>query len=230
MVVLRQEPMQTVRMDVRVANSAGSMMPGSNLIGRLTTVWQRGIRHSTIAALLLALPIAGCAAPNAGTTPTASITASPVSLTSDCPQPGQPAIQPGASLTLQPNSGPVGTRIAVAVTGLQPDCHLWLGLTVEPCTCETGGVVEAAPRETAGALQWIGVDDAGTVRTIMCLCGVLYAYTLGYPPYPSVTPPAKPGGNVQAYRPSAGDHFYITIAGATIADPPPLYALFTVTN
>jgi hypothetical protein len=133
-------------------------------------------------------------------------------------------------MTLQPASGPVGTQIAVLVTGLQPGCHLWLGLTVEHCTCETGGTVEPAPHETSGALQWVTVDDAGAVRATVCLCGVLYSYTLGYPPYPSVTPPARPGGNVQAYRPRTGDHFYITVAGANIGDPPPLYALFSVSG
>jgi hypothetical protein len=209
-----------------------------NVTGRIPTTRWSGRRLPGLAvALLISSLLAGCAAstranpaPNATATPTTATAPTPFSLTSDCPQTARPPIEPGASLTLHPNRGPVGTHIDVAVTGLQPGCHLWLGLTVEPCTCETGGTVEPAPHETSGALQWVTVDDAGAVRGTVCLCGVLYSYTLGYPPYPSVTPPARPGGNTQAYSPRTGDHFYITMAGATIGDPPPLYALFSVTG
>jgi hypothetical protein len=207
----------------------------------------RRSHHGSLALAALALVVlAACqgapagtratpatAARSPGATATAATVASPTpfSLTSDCPEAGQPAIRPGASLTLQPTSGPVGTQIAVTATGLQPGCHLWLGLNVAPCTCETDGVVERAPRLTDSALQWISVDDAGAVRTTVCLCGGLLIYALGYPPYPSVTPPAMPGSrNVGEYWPHTGDHFFLTIAGATIGDPPPLFALFTVTG
>ncbi|HEV2238369.1 MAG TPA: hypothetical protein VGR57_17040, partial [Ktedonobacterales bacterium] len=150
-------------------------------------------------------------------------------LISDCPAPTLPAIGSGATLTLHPDNGPAGTQVTVDITGLQPGCQLWLGQTVEPCTCETGGYVAPAPKSVGGYLKWVAVPAAGKVHTTLCVCHPTYAYVPGYPPYPYAIP-APGGGNVSAYGPEPGDHFYISITGATIADPPPLFALFSVTQ
>lgn len=193
--------------------------------------WNAG---SALFTFVVSLLLAGCGnssrPPIVHTTVTPSPTSGPISFASDCPDPDLKAIQTGAMLTLHPDNGPVNTQVTVDITGLQPGCHLWLGLTVEPVASETGGTPLPAPRQTGGALQWVSVSSAGEIHTIFCVCANIYSYVLGFPPYPSATPPPHPGGNVQVFAPRKDDHFFITLAGATIADPPPLYALFTVTG
>ena len=134
----------------------------------------------------------------------------------------------------------MGTQVAVALSGLQPGCHLWLGMQVMPCLCETNGTPFPAPRLNSTAIQWIAVSDAGTVRTTFCLCQLIPTYIIvdppyvtpqQQPPYYSITPTSTgPGGGDGVYGPNPGDYFFITVAGPGIADPPPLFAKFVVTT
>jgi hypothetical protein len=191
-------------------------------------------------ALLALLALAGCgglppapAVRTATTTPTqapSSTPTNPPSLVSDCPDITQPAIRPGASLTLRPDSGPVGTQVTVDITGLQPDCQLWLAITVMPIVEETGGIPIAAPPGISGYLRWVAVSTAGDSHATFCVCHLTYAYIPGYPPYPNVTPSPGDGGNHMQYGPQPRDYFYISVTWATIPTPPPLYARFAVTQ
>jgi hypothetical protein len=186
-------------------------------------------------ALLLLLTLGGCDSSSTGVGSTPSATTPPAtatlsSLPIDCPNSSQPTIQRGAMLTLQPSIGAVGTQVAVAITGLQPGCHLFLDIEVAPILSETHGTPIPGPREAQTGIQWITVSAAGDVHTTFCVCHPIYTYAIGYPPYPDVTPPPTTGGNVGAYGPNPGDYFFITIAGPNIPTPPTLFAKFTVTQ
>jgi hypothetical protein len=124
----------------------------------------------------------------------------------------------------------VGTQVAVAVTGLQPGCHLFLDLEVAPCLCETDGTPVPGPNLAQSGIQWFTVPPSGDVQTTFCVCHPIYFYILGYPPYPAVTPPPTTGGNVGDYGPNPRDYFFITVAGPNISTPPRLFAKFTVTQ
>lgn len=185
------------------------------------------------AAFVLLLTLGACgstgqASQSATTvTPTLATYASPTPLPVDCPNAGQPAIGPGAHLRLIPTSGPVGTVVTVEASGLQAGCHLLLGLVVGPSLAETGGTPIAAPTQADEAIQWIAVASDGTVHTAFCVCAALPTYTVGNASYTSVTPVAGQS-NAGAYGPRPGDYFFITVAGAGIPNPPPLYSKFTV--
>ncbi|WIG59537.1 MAG: hypothetical protein OJF49_002284 [Ktedonobacterales bacterium] len=188
------------------------------------------------AAFVLLLALGACgstgqASQSATTfTPTLATSTSPTPLPVDCPDAGQPAIGPDAHLRLNPTSGPVGTAVTVEASGLQAGCHLLLGLVVGPSLAETGGTPIAAPRQADEAIQWIAVASDGTVHTTFCVCAALPTYTVGDvgdSSYTSVTPVAGQS-NVGAYGPRPGDYFFITVAGAGIPNPPPLYSKFTV--
>jgi len=191
----------------------------------------RPLARVLCAVFLLAL--AACSSIGAIRQPTPSNTApsTATSLPIGCPNPNMPAILSGATLTLDHDSGPVGATLGVHATGLQPGCHLWLALSVAPCLCETGGVPIPGPLLADEAQQWVAVSAAGTVDTSLCVCQTIPSYVIGYPPYDSVTPTsANGGGNTGDYAPKPGDYFFLSIAGAGISNPPPLYARFSVTG
>ncbi len=189
--------------------------------------------------LLCLLLLSACATTTsliASTSATATSTyasaSTPTALPIDCPSPTQPAIQQGARLTLSPTSGPVGTQVHVDITGLQPGCHLWLGLQVQPCLCETSGTPFPAPRLNDEAIQWITVDATGAVHTTFCLCQTIPTYVVDSPyPHYNVTPLPANGNdhNTGSYSPRPNDYFFVTVAGPHIPNPPPLFAKFTVT-
>lgn len=188
------------------------------------------------ALCLLTLLLAACAGPlsalgqaSATETPVPDATIDPHALPVGCPHPYQPAIQSGASMQLTPQSGPIGTMVAVDVSGLQPNCHLLLAIVLAPPLIDTEGTPIPAPQFANEAIQWIAVSGDGTVHTAFCVCKTIPGYPIGYPPYPSITPIAGQP-NVGAYVPHSGDYFFITVAGANIGNPPPLYAKFSVTT
>ncbi len=182
---------------------------------------------------LLTLVLAGCGGANTSRaavsgSPTPTPTTAP-DLRVECLHPGTPVLQSGARLTLTPDHGPVGTQVSVEATGIQPGCHLLLGIAAAPALAETNNTPVPAPRLADEALQWVAVTDVGSVHTTLCVCQVMGVYPVGAPSYPSVTPvPGAP--TFGAYSPHPGDYFFITLAGAGIPNPPPLYARFTVTQ
>ena len=163
--------------------------------------------------------------------PTLGSTATQAALPLGCPDPSQPAMRTGASITVQPDHGSVGTQARVLARGLQPGCHLWLAMTVAPVLGETNGTPIPRPGIADEALQWVTVSDAGTVDATICVCDIMLTYAIGYPPYTSVTPVGTPGhGNVGYYHPNPEDYFFLSIAGSDIPDPPPIFARFSVTG
>jgi hypothetical protein len=119
----------------------------------------------------------------------------------------------------------------VDVSGLQPNCHLFVDLEITPSLSETQGTPEPGPHWARNGLQWVTVSDAGTIHTTFCLCQIIPLYELGYPPYPTITPvPGPSPTNVQQYGPKPFDYFFITVAGPNIPTPPTLFAKFTVTQ
>lgn len=191
-------------------------------------------RLRLVATLLVALlALAACSSTSTISQPTPSNTTPPTatSLPVGCPDASMPAISPGATLTLDRDSGPVGTTLGVHATGLQPGCHLWLALTVGPYLGETGGTPIPYPQIADEAQQWIAVSATATVDTSLCVCESIPTYAIGYPPYESITPTTDAGGgNMGYYLPQPGDYFFISIAGDGIPNPPPLYARFSVTG
>lgn len=162
-------------------------------------------------------------------TPSAPATATPTGVRVGCSHSDQPAFQSNARLTLTPTHGPVGTQVTVDASGLQPGCGLLLGISVAPALAETGGTPIAAPRLADEALRWVSVTDTGTIHTTFCVCQTIPVYTIGTATHVSETP--EPGFPLTGkYGPQAGDYFFITLAGAGIPNPPPLYARFTVTK
>jgi hypothetical protein len=148
----------------------------------------------------------------------------------DCPNPSQPVFQPGASISIHPDHGPVGTMVTVAISGLQPGCHLFLDMEVAPILAETSGTPWPAPRQAQTGIQWIQISSAGTVDTTFCVCQLIYFYVLGYPPYSSATPIPRPTPvNVGHYHPLPGDYFFVTVASPDLANPT-VFAKFTVTQ
>ncbi len=185
-----------------------------------------------LVCILCALMLAACSSASTTQQPTPSAPSpTATSLPIGCPDPTTPTILPGAKLTLDRDSGPVGTALGVHATGLQPGCHLWLGLTVAPILAETGGTPIPYPRIADEAQQWIAVSAAGTVDTSLCVCEAIPTYTIGYPPYESITPTTDAGGgNMGVYFPKPYDYFFLSIAGDGIPNPPPLYVRFSVTG
>jgi hypothetical protein len=206
---------------------------GEQLNGRSTRVRTATRRMLTLTFVAL-LALAACSSISTTNRPTPPDTALPPTATSlpiGCPDPNTPAILSGATLTLDRESGPVGTTLGVHATGLQPGCHLWLALSVAPSLAETGGTPIPRPALADEAQQWVAVSAAGTVDTSLCVCEIIPSYVVGYPPYESVTPTsATGGGNTGGYAPKPGDYFFLSIAGGGIPNPPPLYVRFSVTG
>jgi hypothetical protein len=143
----------------------------------------------------------------------------------DCPDPNKPTILTGARMTLQPASGPVGTPIAIAITGLQPGCHLTLDLALAPPLAETGGQMEASPRQTGQPVQWVTVSSAGAAAIQFCACQTIWFSNV---PLASVTP-APHSSTSGAFGPKVGDYVFLTVAGPGVPDPSPLFARFVFT-
>lgn len=216
----------------------------------------RGRRHGrpadalprALLALALAILVAGCgvSTTRVAISPTATATArvttspprkplpTPMVMPSppafDCPDPAQPAVKPGATLTIAPQSGPVGTTIQLVASGLQPGCNLFVGLRLEPCLCETNNVPFPAPDFTGGAVQWVTVDVSGSLHASIELCSTMYWFPAGYRPSPCVMAYPELGTNYAAFGLAPGEYFYLTLGGATIPTPPPLFAKFSVTG
>jgi hypothetical protein len=128
-------------------------------------------------------------------------------------------------MTLQPASGPVGTQIAVLVTGLQPGCHLTLDLDVAPPPVETGGQMFAAPFGTGSPVHWVTISSAGELMVQFCVCQAIWVGSTGA--LTSITPvPYAP--NTGAYGAAAGEYFFLTVAGPGVPDPSPLFARFII--
>lgn len=195
--------------------------------------------HSSFAlialTLLLSLLLAACE--GSGSSSHASVTGTGTSqlvapaptgataLPIDCPDPNKPTIPTGAQMTLQPASGPVGTRIAVSITGLQPGCHLTLDLALAPPLAETGGQMDASPRQTGQPVHWVTVSSAGEAAVQFCACQTIWFSNV---PLASVTP--VPNSSTSgALGPKAGDYIFLTVAGSGIPDPSPLFARFVFT-
>jgi hypothetical protein len=120
--------------------------------------------------------------------------------------------------------------VTVAISGLQPGCHLFLDLEVAPSLSETSGTPIPAPFQARSGIKWIQVARTGTVYTAFCVCRLIDSYVLGYPPYPTMVPVRGPTlTNVDEYAPKPRDYFFVTVASPDLANPT-VFAKFTVTR
>ncbi|MGH2484372.1 MAG: hypothetical protein ACRDHE_00015 [Ktedonobacterales bacterium] len=192
----------------------------------------------TLLCVLAVATLSGCATTHSHAKQSATSTISPAAtatranhtgLPFDCPNPDRPVFAPGASIAIHPDKGPVGTMVTVAITGLQPGCHLFLDLQVAPSLSEISGTPWPAPMQARSGIKWIQVSSTGTVETTFCVCRIIDTYALGYPPYPTEIPVLGPNTtNVGDYAPKFGDYFWVTVATPDLAKPT-VFAKFTVT-
>lgn len=202
-------------------------------------MWQQLHSYLIVPLMALTVLVSACGGSTAQTrrsTPSANSAIPSVtsrdrgSLPFDCPHPGQPVFQSNAQIVIHPDHGPVGTVVAVSISGVQPGCHLFLDLEIAPSLAETSGTPRPAPLLATTGLQWIQISTGGTVDTTFCVCKRIDLYALGYPPYPSVTPVLGQGvTNVGEYAPAPGDYFFLTIATPDLARPT-VFIKFTVTQ
>lgn len=202
--------------------------------------WWCGI--SLALALLPLLLVSACAAPaepagaaGTATHTTAQVTTQPAApggvasaLPLGCPNPAQTPITSATRISVQPDHGPVGTRVRVVVSGARANCHLTLNLAVPPALSETNNTPQTRPG-LSYPVQWAALDSTGALSLSFCVCAVIPIWASGHPQLTSVTPQPT-GADVGDYAPKPGDYFFFTLGAPGISRSSAPFAAFTVTR
>ncbi len=133
--------------------------------------WWAGV---CMAALLLS----ACATPTGATqtatqsppAPVTSASATPLPL--GCADADQPPITSATHIHIQPDHGPVGSQVALVITGAQAHCHLTLNIAVPPALSETQNTPVATPG-LSYPVQWITLGADGALTLPYCVCAVI---------------------------------------------------------